>query len=124
MFRETPPVLAPDSLRGAPHDLRDVEKVTFAACAHLGSGLTEFPWEPDRNAFVLRVGNNDISPEGEGCQTVRKLGVKVEEAETSPSLARRWAPDRTCGIESFAEHLGRMGSVLRPIASFHDFRVL
>lgn len=83
--------------------MEDVEKVSFCACAGLGSGLTECHWEPDRKAFVLCIGNNDISPDGEGCRTVQELGINVEEAETSPSLTRRWARDCTCGIRFFQE---------------------
>jgi len=88
--------------------IQDVEGVAFSACAGLGEPITKCHWERQRKAFVLCIGNNDLSPEGKGCRTVRELGVKVEEAETSPTLARRWARDCTCGIEWFADYPGRI----------------
>ena len=89
--------------------MEDVEKVSFTACAGLGSGVTECHWEPDSKAFVLCIGNNAIAAGGEGCRTVQELGINVEEAETNLSLARRWARDCTCGIRFFPDPLGFTG---------------
>ncbi|MBM4082720.1 MAG: hypothetical protein FJ278_23640 [Planctomycetes bacterium] len=80
--------------------MADVRQVSFVACAGINEPLTKCVWEPHRKAFVLCIGNNDIAPDGEGCRTVRKLGIKVEEAETSKSVAR-YARDCTCGIVFF-----------------------
>ncbi len=86
----------------------EVEGIAFSACAGLGEPITKCHWDRQRKAFVLCIGNNDLSPDGKGCRTVRELGVKVEEAETSPTLARRWARDCTCGIEWFSDYPGRI----------------
>jgi hypothetical protein len=88
--------------------IKDVESIRLSACAGLGDPLTECHYESEKKAFVLCIGNNDISADGEGCHTVKKLGVKVEEAETSPSLAKRWARDCTCGIVYFDDYSGRI----------------
>ena len=88
--------------------IKDVESARFSACAGLGEPVTECHYEPEKKAFVLCIGNNDISAEGEGGQTVRTLGVKVEEAETIPSLAKRWARDCTCGNLYFDDYTGRI----------------
>ena len=88
--------------------MEDVKNISFGACAGLGEPVTQCHWEPDRKAFVLCIGNNDIAPDGEGCETVRKLGIKVEEAETCNSLAK-YARDCTCGIVFFQEALNKGG---------------
>ncbi len=96
--------------------IQQVEGVTFGACAGLGEPITRCRWEYKKKAFVLCIGNNDLSADGEGCRTVRELGIQVEEAETSPSLARRWARDCTCGIEWFADYPGRVVEKTRKTA--------
>ena len=88
--------------------IEEVEKVRFAACAGLGEPITQCHVEKDLGAFVLCIGNNDLSPEGEACATVKRLGIKVEEAETSPSLVRQYARDCTCGIVWFDGYAGRV----------------
>jgi len=88
--------------------IQQVEGIFFGACAGLGEPVTRCRYEPQKKAFVLCIGNNDLSPDGEGCRTVRELGIKVEEAETSPSLAKKWARDCTCGIEWLTEYPGRI----------------
>lgn len=88
--------------------MEDVQNISFGACAGLGEPVTKCHWEPDRGAFVLCIGNNDIAPDGEGCETVRKLGIKVEEAETCNSLAK-YARDCTCGIVFFEEVVSKGG---------------
>ena len=88
--------------------IEHVESIHVSACAGLGEPVTACHFERAKNAWVLCIGNNDISPHGEGCTTVRDLGIPVEEAETSPSVANRWARDCTCGIEWFADYPGRI----------------
>ena len=80
----------------------DIEKVSFSACAGLGEPVTKCIWEPKLKAFVLCIGNNDIAPDGKGCQTVRDLRIRVEEAETCKDL-QRYARDCTCGNVFFDE---------------------
>ena len=94
--------------------MQQVEGVFFGAGAGLGEPVTRCRWEPEKKAFVLCIGNNDISPDGEGCRTVRELGIQIEEAETSPSLAKRWARDCTCGIEWFENYPGRIVEKTKP----------
>ena len=94
--------------------IQQVEGVSFGACAGLGEPTTRCRWEPKKKAFVLCIGNNDLSPDGEGCRTVRELGIQVEEAETSPSLAKRWARDCACGIEWFEDYPGRIVEKAKP----------
>ena len=88
--------------------IQQVEGIFFGACAGLGEPVTRCRYEPRKKAFVLCIGNNDLSPDGEGCRKVRELGIKVEEAETNPSLARKWARDCTCGLEWFTDYPGRI----------------
>ena len=82
--------------------MEDIERVSFSACAGLGKPVTKCIWEPKRKAFVLCIGNNDISPDGKGCNTVRELAVRVEEAETCQDLLK-YARDCTCGNVFFPE---------------------
>ena len=82
--------------------MEDVEKVSFSACAGLGEPVTKCIWEPKKKAFVLCIGNNDIAPEGKGCNTVRELGICVEEAEVCTDL-KKYARDCTCGNVFFDE---------------------
>ena len=76
--------------------MEGIEKVSFSACAGLGEPVTKCIWEPKKKAFVLCIGNNDIAPDGKGCEKVRQLGIRVQEAETCKDL-QRYARDCTCG---------------------------
>ena len=80
----------------------DIEKVSFSACAGLGEPVTKCIWEPKHRAFVLCIGNNDIAPDGKGCDMVRGLRIRVEEAETCKDLLK-YARDCTCGNVFFDE---------------------
>ncbi len=82
--------------------MEEIEKVSFSACAGMGEPVTKCIWEPKRKAFVLCIGNNDIAPDGKGCNTVRGLGVRVDEAETCKDLLT-YARDCTCGSVFFDE---------------------
>lgn len=62
-----------------------------------------------KKIFVLRIGNNDIC-EGEFTETVVKLGIDVEEAETSPGLCEKYARDCMCGVRK-SNLLRRLGIV-------------
>jgi hypothetical protein len=84
--------------------MEEIEKVSFSACAGMGEPVTKCIWEPKKKAFVLCIGNNDIAPEGKGCNTVRELGICVEEAETCKDLLK-YARDCTCGNVFFDEHV-------------------
>ena len=86
--------------------IEEIEQVRFAACAGLGEPITQCHVEKNLGAFVLCIGNNDLSPEGKACQAVKDLGIQVEEAETSPSLVRQYARDCTCGIVWFDGYPG------------------
>lgn len=86
------------------HSMAEVQSVAFGACAGLGDAITKCIWEPDRKAFVLCIGNNDILPDGKGCNTVRELSIRVEEAENCKDLLR-YARDCTCGNVFFPELL-------------------
>ena len=81
--------------------MEEIEKISFSACAGLGEPVTKCIWEPKKRAFVLCIGNNDISPDGKGCHTVRDLGICVQEAETCKDL-QRYARDCTCGSVFFS----------------------
>ena len=76
--------------------MEDVKRISFSACAGMGEPVTKCIWEPKKKAFVLCIGNNDIAPDGKGCEKVRELGVKVEEAEVCKDLLK-YARDCTCG---------------------------
>jgi hypothetical protein len=76
----------------------DVTKVTWPAC----NGDAECFWEPHLDAFVLRVGNNDLSDNADGTiELVKSLGIPIEEAEFSPALDAKYSRDCTCGIVWF-----------------------
>jgi len=83
-------------------DMEKIKQVSFGACAGLGEPATKCIWEPKRKAFVLCIGNNDISPGGKGCNTVREFAIRVEEAETCKDLLK-YARDCTCGNVFFPE---------------------
>ena len=83
-------------------EMEKIKQVSFSACAGLGEPVTKCIWEPRLKAFVLCIGNNDISPDGKGCQTVRDLGIKVEEAEVCADL-QKYARDCTCGDVFFQD---------------------
>ena len=91
-------------------EVAEIEKVSFGACAGLGEPVTKCIWEPKLKAFVLCIGNNDISPDGKGCQTVRQLHIKVEEAEATPNL-QKYARDCTCGNVFFEEYANPLGAI-------------
>lgn len=80
------------------------EGIALQSCAGLGDNGALVTVETDIGAFVLNIGNNDIKPDGLGCQTVRRLGVAVEEAESSPLLYHAYARDCTCGIHFFGDY--------------------
>ena len=79
----------------------DIEKIAFSACAGLGEPVTKCIWEPAKRAFVLCIGNNDIASDGKGCEKVRELGIRMEEAETCKDL-QKYARDCTCGNVFFS----------------------
>jgi len=55
------------------------------------------------NNFTLNIGNNDITPNRTGwIEKIRKLGIRVDEAETDESL-QAIARDCTCGIRFFED---------------------
>lgn len=82
--------------------MEEIKKISFSACAGIGDPVTKCIWEPKKRAFVLCIGNNDIAPDGKGCEKVRELGIKVEEAETCKDLLK-YARDCTCGNVFFDE---------------------
>ena len=84
--------------------MEDIKRISFSACAGIGDPVTKCIWEPKKKAFVLCIGNNDIAPDGKGCEKVRELGVKVEEAETCKDLLK-YARDCTCGNVFFDENV-------------------
>jgi len=83
-------------------DMEKIKQVSFGACAGLGQPVTKCIWEPKLKAFVLCIGNNDISPDGKGCQTVRDLKIRAQEAETCKDL-QKYARDCTCGNVFFED---------------------
>jgi hypothetical protein len=85
-------------------EMEKIKQISFSACAGLGEPITKCMWEPGKKAFVLCIGNNDITPDGKGCQTVRDLGVRVEEAETCKDL-QKYARDCTCGNVFFEDYV-------------------
>jgi len=91
----------------------DVNSITWPAC----NENAECFWEPHLNAFVLRVGNNDLT-ENENKDTiadiVKSLGIFVEEADTSPALHDKYARDCTCGIRFFDGYPKRIKSPPEP----------
>jgi hypothetical protein len=91
-------VCCPDFKLPKIEKIEDIDGVSFPASNLDG----EVFLEPKRGAFVVRVGNNDISDNGDIIiDTVKKLDILVEEAETSPNLERKYARDCTCGITFF-----------------------
>lgn len=76
-------------------------KTLLKACAGLGDNEAIITIEKDKKAFRLNIGNNDISDNKTGwTDTIKALGIKVEEAEYSEDLAE-YARDCTCGITFF-----------------------
>ena len=94
---EHPAEIVPEFAR-----IEEIDKISFSACAGLGEPVTKCVWEPKKRAFVLCIGNNDISPDGKGCGTVRKLGIRMAEAESCKDL-QKYARDCTCGNVFFPE---------------------
>jgi hypothetical protein len=73
-------------------------------CAGMGDNECVVTLEKRRGAFVLNIGNNDISENKTGwVEKVTGLGIQVEEAERSQELCRQYARDCTCGITFFPE---------------------
>ncbi|MEM2914579.1 MAG: hypothetical protein QXH91_04160 [Candidatus Bathyarchaeia archaeon] len=73
----------------------DVDGIVFPAVNEDGECI----FEPELNAFVLRVRNNDVSETT--IDAVKRLGIFVEEAENSPRLREEYARDCTCGERFF-----------------------
>jgi hypothetical protein len=85
-----------------PADWHTYKRVLFYACEGLGDNACSVTIEQDRGAFVLNIGNNDISENTtKWVEKVVEMGIKVEEAEFSPSLNEKYARDCTCGITFF-----------------------
>ena len=73
-------------------------KGLFSVCAGLGENATIIRVNPTRKSFTLNIGNNDISDNKTGwIEKIKKLGIKVDEAEFDKSL-QAIARDCTCGI--------------------------
>jgi hypothetical protein len=69
------------------------------ACAGLGDN--EAIIRVNDSNFTLNIGNNDITPNKTGwIEKIKKLRIKVDEAETDDSL-QAIARDCTCGIRFF-----------------------
>jgi len=69
------------------------------ACAGLGDN--EAIVRVNDHNFTLNIGNNDITPnKTKWIEKIKKMGVKVDEAETDESL-QQIARDCTCGIVFF-----------------------
>lgn len=67
-------------------------------CAGLGDNETVVTIEKAKGSFRLNIGNNDISPNTTGwIEKIKAIGIKVEEAETTPEL-QKYARDCSCGI--------------------------
>jgi len=73
------------------------------ACAGLGDNEAIIRVNEEEGYFTLNIGNNDIAPNKTGwIEKVKKLGIRVDEAETDPSL-KKLARDCTCGIIFFRD---------------------
>jgi hypothetical protein len=71
------------------------------ACAGLGDNEAIIKVNEEEKYFTLNIGNNDIEPnETKWIEKIKKLGIKVDEAETDESL-QKLARDCTCGIVYF-----------------------
>lgn len=89
----------------APMTSAEYGNVLMRCCAGLGDNDCRVTVERSKGAFVLNIGNNDIvEDKTEWIEKVMKTGIKVEEAERSPSLYRKYARDCTCGIRFFPEN--------------------
>lgn len=71
-------------------------------CAGLGDN--EVIVTVNKDNFTLNIGNNDIGKEW--VETVKSMGIEVEEAEYSEEL-RNIARDCTCGLVFFEGYSGR-----------------
>ena len=70
--------------------------------ASAGLGDNEAIVRVNNGDFTLNIGNNDITPNRTGwIEKIKKLGIKVDEAETDETL-QRIARDCTCGIRFFS----------------------
>jgi len=86
----------------------EYEKQTLIySCAGLGENESRVTIEKEKNAFVLNIGNNDISNNTTGwIEKIKKTGIKVQEAEYCEELKEKYARDCTCGITYFDGYKG------------------
>jgi hypothetical protein len=92
----------PERISGTTFNVRKYENALLSCCAGLGDNECQVTVEKKNGAFVLNIGNNDICDNNTGwVEKVMEMGIKVEEAERSPSLAQKYARDCTCGITFF-----------------------
>ena len=67
------------------------------ACAGLGDNEAVITLEKDKGSFRLNIGNNDIADnKTRWVEKIKKMKIKVEEAETTRDL-QQFARDCTCG---------------------------
>lgn len=77
------------------------EESILYACAGLGDNEAIIKVNEEEKYFTLNIGNNDIEPNETGwIEKIKKLGIKVDEAETDEDL-QKIARDCTCGIVYF-----------------------
>lgn len=73
------------------------------ACAGLGDNEAIIDVNEEEGYFTLNIGNNDIIPNKTGwIEKIKKLGIRVDEAETDERL-QKLARDCTCGIVYFQD---------------------
>lgn len=73
------------------------------ACAGLGDNEAVIRVNEEEGYFTLNIGNNDIVENKTGwIEKIKKLGIKVDEAERDESL-KKIARDCTCGIVYFSD---------------------
>jgi hypothetical protein len=95
----------PERISGTTFNVRKYENSLLSCCAGLGDNECQVTVEKKNGAFVLNIGNNDICDDNtKWIEKVMEMGIKVEEAERSPSLAQKYARDCTCGITFFPEN--------------------
>lgn len=72
--------------------------VLIKDCAGLGDNDAVIKVNKEKKYFTLNIGNNDISENTTGwVETIKSMGIKVEEAETCEEL-KKIARDCCCGI--------------------------
>lgn len=75
------------------------------ACAGLGDNEAVIRVNEEEGYFTLNIGNNDIVENKTGwIEKIKKLGIKVDEAERDESL-KKIARDCTCGIIYFSDEV-------------------